>query len=62
MTESKAPAKKTYKVGDVWKLPKGNQLVVLPDGSAVTARGSYPLTAPGTYKCGKATITVAKPK
>lgn len=47
---SGSSSSKSYKVGDVWDLPAGVTVVVLPDGAAVTARERYTLAVPGTHK------------
>jgi hypothetical protein len=58
MTEQKkTTSKKTYKVGDEWTLPKGESIVSLPDGTAVTARGSFTFVHPGTHRCGGVEVT-----
>lgn len=61
---AKAKGKTTLKVGDVWELPQGANIVAMPDGTAVTARGQYgPLRQEGEHRAIKggdvvATITV----
>ncbi|KRF19658.1 hypothetical protein [Nocardioides sp. Soil796] len=60
MAEKKAPAAKAATVGDVVKVPKGQTLMVLPDGTVVTARGSYVLDKPGLYVCGSLRVEASE--
>lgn len=59
MTDQKkaAPKPKAMRVGDEWTLPKGESMVVRPDGTVVTARGTYRLDQPGVHHCGSSEVT-----
>lgn len=58
-TEVEAPKAKAkaHKVGDVVKVPKGETIMVRPDGTAVTVRRAFVLDTPGTFTCGPLSVT-----